>query len=171
MESLLEGKQLNGLTVLLEIIQGRTTLLGLLKTSVILFISVNIVRLPGMNFRKPPVVSDSNEPLTSTMLLQPLSKENTDVRGINLWSVFHDQPNFHVHQPGHLIRQYPSLVLKPGPLIRLWTMPFESKYSFFKRCARHLTNVQNICLFFFLKGIRCFRHMSQHGLDSVYFGT
>lgn len=45
----------------------------------------------------------------------------------------------------HYMRHYPSLILKFGPLIRLWTMRFESKHSYFKRCARHLKNFKNIC--------------------------
>lgn len=48
----------------------------------------------------------------------------------------------------HYLRHYPSLILKFGPLIRLWTMRFESKHSYFKRCARHLKNFKNICLTF-----------------------
>lgn len=46
----------------------------------------------------------------------------------------------------HYLRHYPSLILKFGPLIRLWTMRFESKHGYFKRCARHLKNFKNICL-------------------------
>lgn len=45
----------------------------------------------------------------------------------------------------HYMRHYPSLILKFGPLIKLWTMRFESKHSYFKRCARHLKNLKNIC--------------------------
>lgn len=41
----------------------------------------------------------------------------------------------------HYLRHYPALILKFGPLIRLWTMRFESKHSYFKRCARHLKNL------------------------------
>lgn len=46
----------------------------------------------------------------------------------------------------HYLRHYPALILKFGPLIRLWTMRFESKHGYFKRCARHLKNFKNICL-------------------------
>lgn len=45
----------------------------------------------------------------------------------------------------HYLRHYPALILKFGPLIRLWTMRFESKHSYFKQCARHLKNFKNIC--------------------------
>lgn len=45
----------------------------------------------------------------------------------------------------HYLRHYPALILKFGPLIRLWTMRFESKHGYFKRCARHLKNFKNIC--------------------------
>lgn len=36
----------------------------------------------------------------------------------------------------HYLTHYPALILKFGPLIRLWTMRFESKHSYFKRCVR-----------------------------------
>ncbi|KAI4898988.1 hypothetical protein NFI96_028833 [Prochilodus magdalenae] len=42
------------------------------------------------------------------------------------------------------LRHYPGLILKFGPLIRLWTMRFESKLSYFKRCARQLKNFKNL---------------------------
>ncbi|XP_047447613.1 uncharacterized protein LOC125012054 [Mugil cephalus] len=45
----------------------------------------------------------------------------------------------------HYLRHYSALILKFGPLIRLWTLRFESKHSYFKRCARHLKNFKNIC--------------------------
>ena len=35
----------------------------------------------------------------------------------------------------HYLIHYPALILKLGPLIRLWTMRFESKHSYFKRCV------------------------------------
>ncbi len=48
-------------------------------------------------------------------------------------------------KPKHLyLRHYPALILKCGP--RLWTMRFESKHSYFKRCARNLRNFKNLCL-------------------------
>lgn len=46
----------------------------------------------------------------------------------------------------HYLRHYPALILKFGPLIRLWTMRFESKHSYFKTCARNLKNFKNLCL-------------------------
>lgn len=45
----------------------------------------------------------------------------------------------------HFLRHYPALILKFGPLIRLGTLRFENKHSYFKRCARHLKNFKNIC--------------------------
>uniref|UniRef100_A0A8C1MVV7 Uncharacterized protein n=1 Tax=Cyprinus carpio TaxID=7962 RepID=A0A8C1MVV7_CYPCA len=40
----------------------------------------------------------------------------------------------------HYLLHYPDLILKFGPLIRLWTLRFESKHSYFKECARKLHN-------------------------------
>ena len=46
----------------------------------------------------------------------------------------------------HFLRHYPLLILKFGPLITVWTMRFQSKHSYFKRCARHMKKFKNICL-------------------------
>lgn len=45
----------------------------------------------------------------------------------------------------HYLTHYPSLILKLGPLVRLWTMRFESKHSYFKRCVRRTQNFKNVC--------------------------
>lgn len=45
----------------------------------------------------------------------------------------------------HFLLHYPDLILHFGPLIRLWTLRFESKHSYFKQCARKLHNFKNLC--------------------------
>lgn len=45
----------------------------------------------------------------------------------------------------HYLAHYPHLVLQFGSLIRLWTLRFESKHSYFKECARKLHNFRNVC--------------------------
>lgn len=45
----------------------------------------------------------------------------------------------------HYILHYPELIFHFGPLIRLWTLRFESKHTYFKRCARKLQNFKNLC--------------------------
>ncbi len=45
----------------------------------------------------------------------------------------------------HYLCHYPELILQFGPLIRLWTLRFESKHTFFKQCARKLHNFKNLC--------------------------
>ncbi|XP_023815110.1 uncharacterized protein LOC111948035 [Oryzias latipes] len=55
-------------------------------------------------------------------------------------------PSINLRPKHHYLRHYPGLILKFGPLIRLWTMRFESKHSYFKRCTRHLKNFKNLCL-------------------------
>lgn len=54
-------------------------------------------------------------------------------------------PECNLRPKHHFLRHYPALILKFGPLIRLWTMRFESKHSYFKRCARNLKNFKNLC--------------------------
>lgn len=54
-------------------------------------------------------------------------------------------PEIQLKPKHHYLRHYSALILKFGPLIRLWTLRFESKHSYFKRCARHLKNFKNIC--------------------------
>lgn len=45
----------------------------------------------------------------------------------------------------HYLCHYLELILHFGPLIRLWTLRFESKHTFFKQCARTLHNFNNLC--------------------------
>ena len=44
----------------------------------------------------------------------------------------------------HYLLHYPDLILKFGPLIRLWTLRFESKHTYFKQCARKLRNFKSL---------------------------
>ncbi len=44
----------------------------------------------------------------------------------------------------HYMCHYPELTDRFGPLIRLWTLRFESKHSYFKQCARNLHNFKNL---------------------------
>lgn len=46
----------------------------------------------------------------------------------------------------HYVSHYPELIIHFGPLIRLWTLRFESKHTYFKQCARKLHNFKNLCL-------------------------
>lgn len=45
----------------------------------------------------------------------------------------------------HYLCHYPELILLFVPLVSLWTLGFESKYTFFKQCARKLHNFKNLC--------------------------
>lgn len=45
----------------------------------------------------------------------------------------------------HYLCHYPELIIHFGPLIRLWTLRFESKHTFFKQCARKLHNFKSLC--------------------------
>lgn len=44
----------------------------------------------------------------------------------------------------HYMMHYPNLIIKFGPLIRLWTMRFESKHSYFKKCVHSCQNFINV---------------------------
>jgi len=44
----------------------------------------------------------------------------------------------------HFVSHYPLLTVKFGPLIRLWTLRFESKHSYFKSCIRAANNFKNV---------------------------
>ena len=44
----------------------------------------------------------------------------------------------------HYLLHYPELTIAFGPLIHLWTMRFESKHTYFKRCARQLHNYKHL---------------------------
>ncbi|XP_076059717.1 uncharacterized protein LOC143036354 [Oratosquilla oratoria] len=53
-------------------------------------------------------------------------------------------PNINLRPKYHFLCHYPELIVRFGPLIRLWTMRFESKHSYFKKCARGLHNFKNL---------------------------
>ena len=44
----------------------------------------------------------------------------------------------------HYMTHYAEMILKFGPLMRMWTMRFESKHSYFKKCLQHCQNFKNI---------------------------
>nr|XP_042902933.1 uncharacterized protein LOC122270275 [Parasteatoda tepidariorum] len=54
-------------------------------------------------------------------------------------------PSVPLRPKHHYLAHYPTLIVKFGPLIRSWTLRFESKHSYFKRCARQSRNFKNIC--------------------------
>ncbi|KAE8738631.1 hypothetical protein FOCC_FOCC015883 [Frankliniella occidentalis] len=60
-------------------------------------------------------------------------------------------PNVVLRPKHHYLTYYPELILKFGPLIKCWTMRFESKHTFFKRIARMIRNFKNILFSFSLK--------------------
>jgi hypothetical protein len=45
----------------------------------------------------------------------------------------------------HYLLHYPDLTIQFGPLIRVWTLRFESKHTYFKQCVRKLHNFKNMC--------------------------
>lgn len=62
--------------------------------------------------------------------------------------IFHRKKHFPGHSlkpKHHYLCHYPELIIHFGPLIRLWTLTFESKHTFSKQCARKLQNFKSIC--------------------------
>ena len=53
-------------------------------------------------------------------------------------------PDVHLKPKHHFLTHYPRFILRFGPPINFWTMCFESKHSFFKKCARSSANFKNI---------------------------
>lgn len=53
-------------------------------------------------------------------------------------------PNVPLRAKHHFILHSPAMTLKFGPLIRMWTMRFESKHSYFKKSAQRSPNFLNI---------------------------
>jgi hypothetical protein len=45
----------------------------------------------------------------------------------------------------HFLAHYAGFILQFGPLIRLWTLRYESKHSNFENCVRKLRNFKNVC--------------------------
>jgi hypothetical protein len=53
-------------------------------------------------------------------------------------------PSIKLRPKHHYLLHYPRLTHLFGPLIRMWSMRFESKHSYFKRVARHSQNFKNV---------------------------
>ncbi|XP_030833875.1 uncharacterized protein LOC764597 isoform X1 [Strongylocentrotus purpuratus] len=53
-------------------------------------------------------------------------------------------PDKRLRPKHHFLSHYPWLILKFGPLTRVWTLRFESKHVFFKRCVRYSSNFKNV---------------------------
>lgn len=53
-------------------------------------------------------------------------------------------PDIKLRPKHHYLSHYASLTFKFGPLIRLWTLRFESKHQYFKRCVRNSHNFVNV---------------------------
>ena len=54
-------------------------------------------------------------------------------------------PDVGLRPKHHYLLHYASLTLQFGPLMHLWTLRFESKHSYFKRCIRYCQNFKNVC--------------------------
>jgi len=54
-------------------------------------------------------------------------------------------PHVGLRPKHHYLLHYASLTAKFGPLMHLWTMRFESKHAYFKRCIRYSRNFVNVC--------------------------
>jgi hypothetical protein len=55
-------------------------------------------------------------------------------------------PDVPLRPKHHYLLHYPELMIQFGPLIRVWTLRFEAKHSYFKECARKLHNFKNLPL-------------------------
>jgi hypothetical protein len=53
-------------------------------------------------------------------------------------------PETRLRPKHHYLTHYASLTMKFGPLIRLWTLRFENKHQYFKRCVRNSHNFINV---------------------------
>ena len=54
-------------------------------------------------------------------------------------------PNERLKPKHHYLKHYPRLISEFGPLIRVWTLRFESKHSYFKQCIKNSQNFINVC--------------------------
>ena len=53
-------------------------------------------------------------------------------------------PHSNLRPKHHYLLHYAYLSLQFGPLIQTWTMRFERKHSYFKRCIRSSQNFRNV---------------------------
>ncbi|KAK3920798.1 Acyl-[acyl-carrier-protein]--UDP-N-acetylglucosamine O-acyltransferase [Frankliniella fusca] len=69
------------------------------------------------------------------------------IQDVLLPSYFHLRrtvlPKVEIRPKHHFVAHYPGLMLKYGPLIYIWTLPFEQKHKFFKELMRNTKNFIN----------------------------
>jgi hypothetical protein len=53
-------------------------------------------------------------------------------------------PDVRIRPKHHYLMHYAQLTLQFGPLVKLWTMRFEAKHQYFKRCIRSSKNFLNV---------------------------
>lgn len=53
-------------------------------------------------------------------------------------------PDVKLRPKHHYLMHYPELILRYGPLIKVWTLRFESKHSYFKESQRRTKNFINV---------------------------
>lgn len=75
--------------------------------------------------------------LSQIYYLRALLEEYMEERA----NIFHENPLRPKH---YYILRYPRLIIQFGPLIRFWTLRFESKCSYFKQCTRQSKNYKNV---------------------------
>lgn len=73
-------------------------------------------------------------------------------------------PNEKLKPKHHFLRHYPRLILQFGPLIHLWTLRFESKHCYFKRCIRSAQCFKNVCKTMSIKHqlLQAYKHTSSY---------
>ena len=79
-----------------------------------------------------PTIHKAILPYLETLIFNYLSERQSLFPGVKL------RPKH------HFTSHYPQLILEFGPLIKVWTMRYESKHRFFKRVVRYSLNFINI---------------------------
>ena len=82
----------------------------------------------------------SSDVKVDSFMSERKTKTNSDIRLCTGCKRFISGRNFWRHQCCD------DKPVRVKPLVRLWTMRFGSKHSYFKRCIRYSPNFKNVCL-------------------------
>jgi hypothetical protein len=87
--------------------------------------------------------------ITELVCAPKISEANIAYLNVLIQGYLHERksrfPHKNLKPKHHFLAHYPHLILQYGPLIHVWTMRFESKHSYFKRCLSRLGNFKNPC--------------------------
>lgn len=90
----------------------------------------------------------SAQSITNILMAHQISRQQVAILDVLIDEYLEQRldlfPNETLKPKHHYMTHYPQLILLFGPPIKFWTLRYESKHRYFKRCSRSFCNYKNI---------------------------